>query len=153
MGVPKYKDPEYHKKYYQKNKEKIKSYLKSYLANQLPNDRWQGRNQIYRLYHSVKQGAKRKNLEFTITMEDIKIPETCPYMGWPITNLYGCGRVRTNASIDRIDPSKGYTPDNIMIISDFANTMKQNATPEELLLFAEGIKRIHGTQIDTSQST
>ena len=34
--------------------------------------------------------------------------------------------------MDRKDPSKGYTPDNIQIISNLANRIKTNATPEQI---------------------
>jgi hypothetical protein len=42
-------------------------------------------------------------------------------------------------SIDRIDPSKGYTPDNVWLISQRANRIKNDATPEELKLIAEAV--------------
>lgn len=96
-------------------------------------------NQEYRLYNSCKGNAKRKNIEFNIEIGDIIIPECCPIFGWKLTNISGEGRVKTNASIDRVDSSKGYIKGNIVIMSDLANRMKQNATEEELVLFAEGI--------------
>lgn len=55
----------------------------------------------------------------------------CPVLGVPL--------VDGNTSIDRIDPSKGYVPGNLQIISSKANRMKNNATVEELRRFAEWV--------------
>lgn len=115
--------------YYQKNKEKIKA---TALA-------WLGEHQEVRLYNSCKINAKNRNIPFTLKLEDIEIPERCPLLGIKLTNIMGKGRQQTNASIDRIDSSKGYSKDNIQIISDLANRMKQEATPEQLLEFAHNI--------------
>lgn len=103
-----------------------------------------GNNQAKRLLYSSKQRAATTGLEHTITVEDIVIPKTCPYLGIELTNEYRKGRVFSNASIDRINPQLGYIPNNIQIISDLANRMKQNATPEQLVAFAKGILAIHG---------
>lgn len=128
---------------YTKQKEYMREYAKSTGYKQ--QREYLATNPEMRLFHATKQRAKKAGIEFSLTLSDIKIPEVCPYLGLPITNIYGCGRIRTNASLDRIDPSKGYVPENIQIISDLANRMKQNATSDELLLFADGVKRIHGT--------
>lgn len=47
-------------------------------------------------------------------------------------------------SIDRIDSTKGYTKDNIQVISSKANTMKSNASVEELRMFAYWVLREYG---------
>lgn len=42
-------------------------------------------------------------------------------------------------SLDRIDPQKGYTKNNIWVISAIANSMKWNSTHEERIKFAEWV--------------
>ena len=96
-----------------------------------------------KLYYSAKNNAKTRGIEFNITAEDIVIPEYCPLLGIRLTNIYGEGRVPSNMSLDRIDSSKGYTPDNIQVISDLANRMKQDATVEQLIAFANGVLKTY----------
>jgi hypothetical protein len=96
-------------------------------------------DQQYRLYSSCKGNAKKHGKDFNLTVEDIQIPTHCPIFGWELTNISGEGRVKTNASIDRIDSTKGYIKGNIIVMCDLANRMKQNATREDLILFAKGV--------------
>lgn len=109
--------------------EKAKEAVYKYLTN----------NPKKKLFHSAKNNAKNKNIEFTITEDDITIPEYCPYLGVKLTHILGSGRCESNMSIRSIDSNKGYIPGNIQIISDLANRMKQNATPEQLIVFATNI--------------
>ena len=115
--------------HYQKYKKQIITTTKKYLRE----------HQEYRLLHCSKQRAKRYNLEFNLVIDDIVIPEYCPYLNIKLTNIFGSGRVQTNASLDRIDSSKGYVKGNIEVISDLANRMKQEATKDQLVSFAKGI--------------
>lgn len=63
------------------------------------------------------------------------MPDKCPILG--VELKYGGGdRSPESASLDRIDSSKGYTRDNVQIISSRANMMKSDATTEEMLKFA-----------------
>lgn len=87
-------------------------------------------------------------MDFDIDVVDIIIPPSCPIFGWELTNISGKGRVKTNASIDRIEPEKGYVKGNIMVMSDLANRMKQNATKAELITFALGILKFYGNKND-----
>jgi len=80
----------------------------------------------------VRQRAKNAGLEFTLTREDIIIPEICPVLGIPLTMYNEDGANPNSPSVDRIDNSKGYTKDNIRIISWRANTLKRDATAEEM---------------------
>lgn len=42
-------------------------------------------------------------------------------------------------SLDRRDPALGYVPGNVWVISNRANTMKNDARPDELIKFAKSI--------------
>lgn len=92
---------------------------------------------------STKERSLKFSIEHTISIDDIVIPDKCPYLNVPLTREIGNGYVETNASIDRIDSTGGYTPDNIQIISRLANTIKNNATKEQLTIFAKNILSIH----------
>lgn len=84
-------------------------------------------------------------MEFSIDVEDIIIPEKCPYFDIPFIPLDR----NWGYSLDRIDSSKGYVKGNIQVISSKANTMKNNATKEELIKFAEGVLYLHAQEVWT----
>ena len=88
------------------------------------------------LYKLAKGRARKKGLEFNIELKDIHIPKKCPILKVPLI----CS-TRYSPSIDRIYPDKGYVKGNIAVISALANSMKANATPQELLIFAKNIKK------------
>lgn len=86
----------------------------------------------------AKNRAKLHSITCTIKYTDVVIPEYCPIMGIKMEQFIGKSGGRKNSpSIDRIDNSKGYEPDNIQIISHLANQMKSQASPEELVKFAK----------------
>lgn len=96
------------------------------------------RNYIHNLWKRTKDRALKKNLEFNLIESDIIIPEFCPILKIPlfigIKNQY-----ENSPTIDRIDNNKGYIKENCKIISMKANTMKNNATLDELKTFYENI--------------
>jgi len=85
---------------------------------------------MYQMLHNAKSRAKAKGLEFSLTIEDIKIPDACPVLGIPLQR--GIGQSSDNSpTLDRIDSSQGYTKDNVIVISKRANTIKNSGTPQE----------------------
>jgi hypothetical protein len=96
------------------------------------------------MLNQAKARAKKKNLEFNLSAEDIVLPERCKYLDIPLTNIQGHGVVWENYSIDRIDNNKGYIKGNVEIISRKANSMKNMATKEELVTFARNILKLYG---------
>lgn len=77
-------------------------------------------------------------IEFTLTKEDINIPDVCPILLAPFS--FGTKEnYHFTPSLDRIDPSKGYTKENTKVICSLANTMKNCATKEQLITFCTTI--------------
>jgi hypothetical protein len=83
------------------------------------------------LLSNSKHRAKKAGLEHTLTREDIIIPDVCPVLGVEMKRE-GRDTWVTAPSIDRIDNSRGYTPDNIVIVSRRANLLKKDATLTEM---------------------
>lgn len=93
-----------------------------------------------RMWRRAKNRAIERGHEFDIEHEDLEIPEKCPILDIPL--VVGKGRSGGNPNspaLDRIDSTKGYTKDNVMVISHIANMMKSSANKEELIKFAEWI--------------
>jgi hypothetical protein len=89
------------------------------------------------LYNKLKSSAKKRNIPFELTIFDlhmIDFPITCPVLGMPMH--WHIGEAKDDSySFDRIDSSKGYSFDNIEVISMKANRAKNNLTEEELRKF------------------
>ena len=79
------------------------------------------------MWKHAKANAHHKGISFTITVEDIIIPERCPVLGVPFTT-----KGEYAPSIDKIDPTRGYDPDNITIVSRRANIKKSDMTLNEM---------------------
>lgn len=100
---------------------------------------------------SIKSRSKKNGIIFNLTYDDINPPKICPILG--ITLEHSRGKMKYNSpSVDRIDPTKGYTKDNIQIISNLANVMKSNATPEQLVAFAKWALRTYGDNNEDTSS-
>lgn len=82
------------------------------------------------LLQAAKDRARRNGREFTLKLEDIQIPLLCPVFETRMES----------PSIDRIDNSKGYTKDNIRVISNRANTLKRDGTLEEMVAIVRYMK-------------
>jgi len=141
---------EYLKEWRKKNTEHIKEYIASKYGS------WSARSRMYKernpskvLLNSARQRAKDKKFEFNIEVSDINIPITCPILNIPVLKVYTHGKkagpTNNSPSLDRIDNTKGYIKGNVQVISHQANTMKANASPEELIKFAKWILKTYET--------
>lgn len=91
---------------------------------------------IYSLYHATKCRSKKENMEFDLTKEyiDSLLGEKCPVLGLTYEIKHNSPN---SASVDRINNDKGYTKDNVAIISRRANNLKKDATLKELELIVK----------------
>jgi hypothetical protein len=117
--------------------EKVPGFREQYLKGK--------REEFIRSYvkHMVRHAeirAARKGIEFNITEEDIIIPEKCPLLEVPL-EIGTKNDYEYSPSLDRKDNTKGYTKDNIWIISKKANSMKNSATTDELDRFCKNVLR------------
>ena len=90
--------------------------------------------------------AKEKGIPCTISIADFEIPSHCPVLGVPLQVGVGQGGQPFSPSLDRIDSSKGYEPGNVMVISKRANSMKSDATVEEVEMLLAWMKRAQPLQ-------
>lgn len=91
------------------------------------------------IYRKLKQSAKKRNIEFTITVSDINdlsFPITCPVLGIPLRWHREMAQ-DDSYSVDRVDTTKGYIPGNLEVISLKANRAKNNLTEEEIKKFIQ----------------
>lgn len=91
------------------------------------------------LLKQARYRAKKYGIEFNIELDDIQVPEYCPILKIKLyknDKRYPCNNSPT---LDRIDPSKGYTKGNIQVISHKANTMKSSADVNDLISFASWV--------------
>lgn len=127
-----------------KCKECVKSYWSTYKETHREKlAKRSQQNRDSRALSNIKRRAKQKGLDFDLELEDIIGIEYCPVLGLKLERAMGSGGKPNSPSVDRIDPSKGYTKDNIQVLSQLANNMKQDATPEQLLMFADWIYKTY----------
>lgn len=116
------KDPEYMKK--------RAAYRNAYNKN----------NPAVKLYWNCKSRAKLKGLDFNLDKEDIVIPEVCPLLG--ISFELGIGYLCDGSpSVDRIDSNLGYVKGNVWVISHKANTIKSDASIDQLEMLVNNLRK------------
>lgn len=108
------------------------------------NGRWRGLGPIPAGYfYSLESGAQKRKITFAISQKDLfdlwlTQEGRCRY-----TDINLCFKTRSDkgtrygfsniASLDRIDPRKGYTADNIQWVCKTINTMKWTLTHTEFM--------------------
>lgn len=89
----------------------------------------------------AKVRARKCNVPFAITIDDFEIPTRCPILG--IELKQNIGKISAaSPSLDRIVPALGYVPGNVAVLSNRANSIKNNATYNELIAIAKWLKEV-----------
>lgn len=89
-------------------------------------------NCVTRMLRNAKKRAAVKGWDFNITRDDIIVPDACPVFGTPFTAPAGHAYKSTAPSLDRIHNHLGYVKGNVVVVSSRANSLKSNATIEEM---------------------
>ena len=88
---------------------------------------------------NAKNRSKAKGIEFSLEVDDITPASVCPLLGIEI--CYFNKNLKANSpSLDRIDPRRGYTPDNVWIISHKANAAKNDLSIEQLEMLVANLR-------------
>jgi len=93
-----------------------------------------------KLWSNIIHSSNSRGLKVEITPDDIwnqfiKQNKKCALTGWDLDCNFDLKL--NNISVDRIDSSKHYTPDNIQIIHKKLNQCKMDLTMEQLYLFCK----------------
>ena len=103
------------------------------------------------LIDGARQRARKAGLEFSLSLEWLETQDLtrCPISKRPFTwkkdrtrtTSTGRGHIDTtqSPSIDRIDSSLGYTPENCWVISRRMNTLKNDSHYRELFLIGRAV--------------
>lgn len=113
--------------------------------------RWKGFGEISQThFNRLKNGAKKRNLDFDLNIEDIwnlflNQNRKCAISGLELRFPNSRIDYKSTASLDRIDPKKHYTNDNIQWLHVDVNYAKQSMNNSEFLNL---IKQIYSFQYE-----
>lgn len=151
------------KRYAEKHSEKVRARQREYRANnkEARAKSWSGWYEINKeqrkakdterrggspeakakyLLQVAKSRAKKKNIEFSISISDVLIPTHCPLLGVELSYSGKGIHSGRSASLDRIDSNLGYVKGNVWIVSRRANVIKNDATASELRMIADNLE-------------
>lgn len=107
---------------------------------------WRQADPRRNLLSGARQRAKARGLEFDLVLDDVVIPAYCPILGIPIS--YGDGTPHAGSpSLDRFNPDRGYTKDNVRVISHKANACKNSLGDDALVHFCTATLKERGFDV------
>jgi|DEB0MinimDraft_6_1074348.scaffolds.fasta_scaffold05570_3 hypothetical protein len=101
---------------------------------------------VNKLCSNCKNSAKAKGLEYALSPSFLL--ELLERQNWrcPMTRVYyefDRNRNPAQPSVDRIDNSKGYVPDNVQIVSLFYNNARNIWEHDELVEMAQALVEVN----------
>lgn len=151
---------------YSVNRHTIKSFLQRHNITISGNNRyshtnsgrWCGYGEISgKIFTSIKHSAKKRNIEFNITIEYIwelfqKQNSKCALTHLPLA--FGQYRKsETTASLDRIDSNQGYIVGNLQWVHKTVNIMKSDMSTEEFLTWCALITEVNNNERNRKKRT
>ncbi len=111
--------------------------------------KWKGCGDISHTFlYSARGNAKRRNLEFNITIKDmwnlfLKQNRKCAISNVELNFQSKCSVCDGNASLDRIDSKRGYTIDNVQWIHKDIQKMKWDMSEDKFFDWCNIISKNH----------
>ena len=111
------------KLYRQINENKLRDKQKEYMT------RWVAR--LKSRFVCWRKSARQRGISFDLTLEQLKsMPLFCHYTG---NELVLESNNLNTISLDRLDSSKGYTPNNVVFCCSFVNLMKHELSYDDFI--------------------
>lgn len=111
------------------------------------NTRWTGYENISgKFWHQILRGAKYRNHEINITIEDAwnlfnDQDQRCALTGIKLVMNPVKNSIQNTASLDRIDNNKGYIKGNVQWVHKDINFMKQDLSQEEFINYCKMVSK------------
>lgn len=130
----------WHRKHKKKNNAKKRAYYHAHKERCIKQVKTYAQQHPERvLWAKARARARTQRLPFNIEPTDIVIPKTCPLLGIPLRGGVGVSS-KGSPTLDRKEPKRGYVKGNVWVVSFKANTMKQDATLEEIEQLARNLR-------------
>ena len=95
------------------------------------------KNPYHQLFHNFKKRSSLAKVPFQLTKDDLKdllenSSDRCPVFGFKYIKNTDKNHRDYAPSLDRINPKKGYTKENVIVVSMLANRIKTDATIDQI---------------------
>lgn len=124
-----------------KKEEKLEPVIIKIVEEPIENKIVRGDRNLTRMLQDKKRESRKKRIPFGLTIEKLPpVPDKCPVFGIPL--VAGVAISDDSPSLDRIIPSEGYVPGNVIWVSNFVNRIKTDASWRQILAVAEFYKNL-----------